>query len=196
MTTGWLATLLKEQANPFPLLATRGQMFNASAAAQDTTVTGATSFATTTPTFLLDVPSGTTALPAYMSLNQAGTVAGGAVSVLMEMDNADRYTSGGTAATVLNKRTDGGTALSTLYSATGTAIVATDAYGVRTMGLLTGQDVSPAEGIITEVVWTPAGGIELLVGPAAWLVYTFPAASTGPTWFWSFAWAEVRTVDV
>ncbi len=196
MTTGWLATLLKEQPNPFPLLATRGQMFNASAAAQNTTVTGATSFATTTPTFLLDVPADTTAIPAYMSLNQAGTVAGGAVSVLMEADNADRYTSGGTAATVLNKKTTGGqVARSALYSATSSPIVATNAYGVRIMGLVTGEDVSPAEGVITEIVWTPAGGIELLTGPAAWLVYTY-AASTGPTWLWSFSWAEVRTVDV
>ncbi len=197
MTSGWLADRLKESPNPFPYLTTQGRMFNASAAAQDTTVTGATSFATTTPTFLLDVPSGTTALPAYMSLNQAGSVAGGAVTVLMEMDNADRYTSGGTAATVLNKKTtdDRATAQSTMHSATGSAITATDAYGVRVMGLVTGQDVSPAEGIITEMVWTPAGGIELLVGPAAWLVYTF-AASTGPTWLWSFAWAEVRTVDI
>jgi hypothetical protein len=195
VTTGWLATLLKEQPNPFPLLAARGQMFNASAAAQNTTVTGATTFATTTPTFLLDVPADTITIPAYMSLNQAGTVAGGAVSVLMETDNADRYTSGGTAATVLNKLTTGGkSALSTLYSATGSAITATDAYGVRIMGLVTGQDVSPAEGVITEIVWTPTSGIELLVGPAAWLVYTY-AAATGPTWLWSFSWAEIRTVD-
>ena len=195
MTTGWLATLLRDQPNPFPHLSARGQVFNASAAAQDTTVTGATSFATTTPTFLLDVPTDTIAIPAYMSLNQAGTVAGGAVSVLMTTDNADRYTSGGTAATVLNKLTTGGkTAQSTLHSATGSAIVATDAYGVRIMGVLTGQDVSPAEGAVQEIVWTPASGIELLVGPAAWLIYTY-AGTTGPTWFWSFSWAEIRTVD-
>ena len=195
MTTGWLATLLRDQPNPFPVLSARGQVFNASAAAQDTAVTGATSFATTTPTFLLDVPEDTIAIPAYMSLNQSGTVAGAAISVLMETDNADRYTSGGTAATVLNKLTTGGkTALSTLHSATGSAIVATDAYGVRIMGLVTGQDVSPAEGAIQEIVWTPASGIELLVGPAAWLIYTY-AATTGPTWLWSFSWAEIGTTE-
>lgn len=190
MTTGLLATWVRDNPNPFPLLAARGQMFNASAAAQDTTITGQTSFATTTPTFLLDVPTDTIAIPAYMSLNQAGAVAGGAISVLMEADNAARRSSGGTAATVLNKLTNGGSALSTLY----TGATATDAYGVRIMGLVTGQDVSPAEGVITEIVWTPTSGIELLVGPAAWLIYTF-AGTTGPTWLWSFSWAEIRTVD-
>ena len=172
-----------------------GQMFNASGATQDATVTGTTSFSTTTPTFLLDVPANTTAIPAYMSLNQAGNVAGAAITVLMETDNADRYTSDGTAATVLNKQTaSSNTALSTFFSATNSAITATDAYGVRIMGLVTGQDISPAEGIITEIVWTPTSGLELLVGPAAWLVYTY-AGTTGPTWLWSFSWAEIATTD-
>lgn len=193
---GRLINLLRDQPNPFPTLAAKGQMFNASAAAQDTAVTGATSFATTSPTFLLDVPSGTIAIPSYMSLNQSGIVAGGAVTVIMEADNAARYTSGGTTSTVLNKLTTGGdTSLSTFHSATSSAIVATDAYGVRIMGLLTGQDISPAEGAIQEIVWTPASGIELLVGPASWLVYTF-AGTTGPTWLWSFAWAEIPATEL
>lgn len=188
---GWLTALLEDQPNPFPHLSAAGRVFNASAAATNTTVTGSTSFANTDPTFLLDVPTGTIAIPAYMSLNQTGSVAGGAISLIMEVDNADRYTSGGTAATTLNKLTTGGkTALCSLYSATGSAVVATNAYGNRIMGLTTAQDVAPAEGAIQEIVWTPTSGIELLVGPAAWIVYTY-AGTTGPTWFYSFSWAEI-----
>ena len=85
---GTVANLLRAQANPFPYLSAIGWMYNASAAAASTTVTGSTSFANTDPTFLLDVPSGTTCIPSYMSLGQTGTVAFAAISLIMEVDDA------------------------------------------------------------------------------------------------------------
>lgn len=170
-------------------LAANGRVYYASDADYDDRVTGQTSAANTTPTFLLNVPSGTTAIPLMMSLCQAGTVAGGAVDVLMVIDNANRYGSSGTAETALCARTDITAAPAcTLYSSP----TATDAYGVRIMGLTIGQDVSPAEGAVQEIIWTPQAGMDFLVGPAAWLVYTY-AASTGPSWYWSFKWAEFPT---
>lgn len=185
--------MVADKVDPAAWLAAEGRVYYGAGAALNTAVTGATSFATTTPTLLLDVPENTTAIPLMARLFQAGTVAGGAVTVLIEIDNADRYTSGGTAATVLGARTTGAkTQASTLYSTAGSAITATDAVGVRLAGYLLGQDVSPAEGAVNEVIWTPTAGLDLLVGPAAFIVNTF-AAVTGPTWFFSVKWAEIPT---
>jgi hypothetical protein len=182
------------KGNLMGYLAANGRILTASAAAANTTVTGATSFATTTPTFLLDVPSGTTAFPLRFTGGQTGTVAGAKVDVIVEWDNADRYTSGGTAATALNQMFHTRTNSAVFYSATGTAITATNAYGVRDMAITTGEDVSPAEGALQEIMWTPNAGPIGLRGPAAWLCY-FYAASTGPTVWYTFSWGEVKSSD-
>lgn len=185
--------LTQQYNDPLAWLTAEGRVFYGAEATLNGTITGPTSFATTTPTLLLDVPSGTTAIPLMVRLFQAGTVAGGAVTVLIEIDNADRYTSGGTAATVLGSRTTGAqTNAATLYSRAGSAITATDAVGVRLAGYLLGQDVSPAEGAVNEIVWTPTAGLDLVVGPGAFIVNT-SAGTTGPTWYYSVKWAEIPT---
>lgn len=173
-------------------LAAEGRVFYASDSAQDQAVTGQTSFAATTPTFLLRVSEGTTVIPLLMSLCQTGTVAGGAVQVVSEIDNAGRYNTGGTAETILCSRTSGALdGLPTcIFNSNPTA---TTGYGVRIFGITTGQDVSPAEGAVQEILWTPANGVpDFIVGPGAWATYTW-AASTAPTWFWTFKWAEIPT---
>lgn len=173
-------------------MAARGQVFYGSDGDQNDLVTTQTSFAATTPSFMLDIPAGTTAIPLMMSLCQSGTVAGGAVDIIMEFDNIDRYNTGGTSETVVNARTSltGGN-LCTLYS----GATANAGYGIRVMGLTLGQDVSPAEGAVQEIIWTPPAGLDFLDGPAAWLVFTY-AAVTAPTWFWTFKWAEVPTATL
>lgn len=169
-------------------LAADGRIFYASDADQNDLVTGQTSFANTTPTFVLEVPTGTTAIPLMVRLSQTGTVAGGAIDVIMELDNAARYSSGGTTETVLAAKTGGNTQSNncTLYS----GATAAAGYGVRIFGATIGQDVSPAEGAPNEILWTPVAGLDFLVGPAAFLVYTY-AGTTGPTWFWTVKWAEI-----
>ena len=194
---GQLATIFRNYQDPFGFLAAEGYMYRFSGAALNTTATGATSFATTTPTFcfVIDAATQYAAIPAEARLFQAGTVGGGAVSVLMEIDNADRYTSGGTALLSQNCLTKGPTLASritagamAMYDTNSTAITATDAVGIRTYGALLGQDVSPAEGAVNEIIWTPSAGPDILKTTstlgATWLINTF-AASTGPTWFWS-----------
>ena len=172
------------------LLASQGRIFTASDADQNDLVTGQTSFVSTTPTFLIDVPSGTTIVPLLVSLGQTGTVAGDTVNVIIELDNADRYNTGGTSETVFNNKTAGGvfTNAATLYSNP----TAETGYGIRAFGISVAQDVAPAEGISNEVLWTPTSTPEFLVGPAAFLVYTY-ATTTGPTWFWTIKWAEIPT---
>lgn len=198
---GAVENIFRHAQNPVAVLAAQGRVFNLSASAINTTTTGTTTLANTTPTWLLDVPSGATCVPLLASIQQAGTVAGGAITVIMEVDNADRYTSGGTALTALNARL-GGAALTdvdsalAMYSRISSAITATDAYGVQIWSALVGADVSPAEGVTNELVWTPpTGAPEFLVGPAAWLIYT-NAATTGPTWNFSFKIAAFATTEL
>lgn len=174
-------------------LALQGKTFTLGpSSAINATVTGQTSFVATTPTFLLNVPTGKTVIPLFMGLCQAGTVAGGDITVLMGKDKISRYSSGGTELSALPDRGSIGTQpTSKLYSgATATTGVAT-----RMMGLLLGPDVSPAEGVINEIVWTPAATLDFLDGPAAWMIYTY-AGTTGPTWFYEFKFAEVDTSDL
>jgi hypothetical protein len=199
---GTVQSILRVNPNPFPYLSAIGWMYDASPATTEATATGATSYATTTPTFLLDVPEGITCIPAQLSLAQAGTVAGGAISVIISHNNADHYTSGGTAATIENSLAGGGAVPTNssgvapaFYSTIGSAIVATDVVSSRIKGWLLGQDVSPAEGAVQEIEWVPNSGLQILKGPAAFLVYTY-AGSTGPTWFWSFKFAAFKTTEL
>ncbi len=176
-------------------LAAMGRVFYASdGAAADKVLSGTTSFGATTPTFQLNIPTGTTCIPLMMSICQSGTVAGGAVDVIMEFDNAARYSSVGTAETMFNARTDLAGVITPACTLR-TNPTAASGYGVRVMGLTLGQDVSPAEGAVQEIIWTPAAGMDFLVGPAAWNVFTY-AAVTAPTWLWTFKWAEIPSGEI
>lgn len=179
------------------LLAREGRIFVAGDSTLVATITGRTSIATTTPDLLLNVPSGTIAIPLWLQLSQTGTVAGGEITVHLEMDNANRYTSGGTVETVLSSRTDNPTSNQcTLYSSS-SAITATDAYG---MGLWHGefiQDVDPAVAdnfAWHNWEWTPRFPV-YIVGAGAFLVYT-GAATTGASYYWNFAWAEIPSTEL
>jgi len=168
-----------------------GQIFIASDADQNDTVTGQTSFANTTPTFLIDVPLGITIIPLYVDLSQTGTVAGGDIELILEMDSIDRYNTGGTSEKVVSNRTSGGNPnICSIYS-NPTAIAG---YGMRLFSADIAPDVSPAEGILPGPLWTPAVPI-FLVGPAAFIVYSW-AGTTGPSWLWSISWAEINSASL
>ena len=168
------------------LFGAEGRLFISSDADQNDTVTGQTSFADTTPTFLLDVPLDTTAIPMFLNLSQTGTVAGGAVDVLVELDIKKRYSTGGTSEKVVGF-VPGIQNKCALYS-TATAFAG---YGVSLWRATIGQDVSPAEGAVQGPFWKPEAPY-FLNGPAALNIYTY-AGTTGPTWFWSFGWLEIET---
>lgn len=179
-------------------LAREGRIFIGGDSTLIETITSAVTYATTSPTLLLKVPSNTTALPLYLNLAQTGTVGGGEITIHIEIDNVDRYTSGGTAETVLSSRTDAPTGVqSTIYSNSGSAILATNAYG---MGLWHGefiQDVDPAVADDFQWhnwVWQPHFPI-YLVGAATFIV-NIVAATTGATYYWNFAWAEIPSSEL
>lgn len=173
--------------------AKQGKIFISSDADVDDLVTGTAtaSFTTATTTFLLDVPEGTTAVPLFVNLQQAGTVAGGAISMFIAIDNTKRYASGGTAEGIFNPLSN--VAKSVLYSGA-TASLDSISFGARVFGTVIGPDVSSAEGAVTAGVWKPEVPY-LLRGPAALLVYTH-AATTGPTWAWSIGFAEINSDDL
>ena len=173
-------------------LAADGRLFFASDADENDLVTGQTSFAATTPTFILRVPTGTVCVPMAIDLSQTGTVAGGDIGIIAFIDpDTDRWASGGTSETVTAPSKEPlRTPACTLYTG---ATAAAFSNGGRIWGATVAADVSPAEGAVQGPFWRPAMPYRL-VGPASLLVYTY-AATTGPTWFWSFHWAEALLSD-
>lgn len=170
-------------------LGATGKIFIASDADQDDKVTGQTSFAATTPTWLLSVPKGKTVIPIAINLVQAGTVGGGAVDVIIEVDRAStRYGSSGTSEKVFNPNAGYPNAAASAVYSNPTALAG---YGAGVWRATLGQDVSPAEGAVNGVFWKPEAPY-FLVGPSALLVYTY-AGVTGPTWFWGMTFAEIDT---
>ena len=172
-------------------LGLEGRLFVASDADQNDLVTGQASYADTTPTFLLSVPAGFTAIPLFLNLSQTGTVAGGAIDVIIEMAAVDKFSTGGVIEGVFNVRSGQRNVSKSLLRSGATAFTGD---GVRLFGATIGQDVSPAEGAVQGPFWKP----ELpyfLQGPASLAIFTY-AATTGPTWFWSIGFAEFETRDL
>lgn len=172
------------------LLALQGRIFIASDADQNDRVTGQTSFANTTPTFLLNNPaaSGVICLPMFFQLGQTGTVAGGDINIEVEVVSPTAYASAGSAEKAISAAigmSNAPTEVCVLYS----GATASAGYGISVGGVTLAPDVSPAEGVINIFEWqAPAG---LILHPNSSLnVFTY-AASTGPTWRWHFVWAEI-----
>lgn len=172
----------------------QGKVFISSDADQNDLVLGQTSFANTTPTFLLHVPANVIAVPLSVSLGQAGTVAGGDISVHIEIDEVTRWSTGGTAEKVFRPYVfpHEGPSISqcTLY----TNPTAVAGYGIKIWGTVVGPDVSTAEGAINNPDWV-SDLPYMLKGPAAFLVYTY-AATTGPSWDWNVKWLELKEADL
>ena len=167
-----------------------GFAFLAGDADQNDAVTGQTSFASTTPTFMLRNPAGsnTVLFPPYYNLVQSGSVAGGDITVVTEVD-VDVYSSAGTSERVKNQR------YGMAGKPTNNGLLYSGATAIASYGITTGTpatlapDVSPAEGVINVFEWPNPGGV--LLDPATCLkVFTY-AASTGPTWLWGFPWFEI-----
>lgn len=169
-------------------IAVEGRKFYSSDGDQNDLVLGQTSFANTTPTFLLRnrLNSNIYVLPLFVLLNQSGTVAGGAVDIIAEFDT-DQYASAGTSEKVANAWVGHSrVAEAQLY----TGPTATAGYGIRVDGITTGQDVSPAEGALQQYLWTPTSVMDIMQPGTCMKVFTY-AATTGPSWFWQVSWAEI-----
>lgn len=173
-----------------------GRVFMASNAARETAeATGSTSFSDTDPALLLDVPSGKTAVPIEMIINQGGTVAGGNITFLVTLSDKIRYASGGVLLTAQNLRFDEPRSSSCRFYTGSTAIVVaanTDDLTLWGQNLI--HDIDTLEG--GNFNWSARKYIApVLVGPAAMPIYAV-ASSTQPSFFYSIKWAEFDTTEV
>ena len=170
--------------------AKNGQRFSVTHQTPSTDVTGQTSFAATTPTFILY--GANVALPAVLSgvsLAQVGTVAGGVISLAVAVDTTNRFSTGGTAVVPQNMRTDSATA--SVYTFSYGATAAAAGTGTRyiwegsapaTLGTVTSLDF--LDGLVLDKAGSTAGKFT-----GSLLVYTW-AATTGPSWKFQFEWVE------
>jgi len=154
-----------------------------------------TSFSDTAPAFLLDVPTGTTAKLAEITMNTGGTVAGGVITLLVTLSDKLRYSSGGTAKTPQNLSFDEPrTANSSFYTAVSAITAGANTDDITLEGALIDPDVATAPyGAPTKFHWSAKTSYSpQLVGPASVVVYSF-AATTAPSWFYNFKWVEYPT---
>lgn len=185
-TANWVQSLLFQ-----------GRIFVSSDADENDRVTGQTSYAATTPTFLLKVPTGTVAVPLQVNLGQAGTAAGGDISVVLAFDNIERYSTGGTSEAVKSLRTDAPVSNSCLLYSGATAANAGACRTLLSVGeipAVAGAGTAKREDSLLVFSAFQQFIPPVLVGPSAFLVFSY-AASTGPSWEWSIVWAEMPTSD-
>lgn len=172
-----------------------GRVFQVSNATRQTALAaGGTAFGDTTPAFVVDFPTGTTGVPLEIVLNQGGTVAGATINVLITVDSAIRFSTGGAVLTVRNCRDAGPAAAASAYS-NPTALALDTAISLYSC--LLAPDVSPAADSFfpTGVHYKAWENPYFCVGPASLVIYTF-ATTTQPSWFFRIVWAEIPTVSV
>ena len=194
---GLPATLSK-----WDLFALGGRMFNLKQTTIGTALAGSTAdnagLVLTVPWVRFTVPTGYTVFPRHMNLSLA-TAAGVDNEIAWVYTNTDSYTSGGTALTPTNWRTD-----STAPTTAVNSCVVGPSGGVITEGALGTvralyQAVIPVAFAATYTdQWTTDVWIEDLVpiiGPASVILF-FGGKTTTPTGYFSMDWAEVLTVNV
>lgn len=160
--------------------------------------TASASFADTDPAILIDVPSGTTMIPLEILLNQGGTVGGGPVTVLITLEDAIRYVSGGIAIPKQNMRFDEPrTSACAAYEGTTDIVSAAATDDITMYGTILDEDVATIPGSVgTRVHWTARQYIAPeLIGPASLVIYTY-CATPQPSWFFSIKYAEFDTTEV
>lgn len=170
-------------------LALAGRQFIFGDADQNDAVLGQTSFANTTPTFLLSVPIGVTAIPLFLNLSQTGAVAGADIDFYVEYDFLDRFSTGGTAETGKNTNTGVPVSQRAPQCTFRSNATASAGFGMTVDRTTIAPDVSPAEGIVPGPKWIPPVPI-ILSGPASLLVYLL-AGTTAPTVLWNFGCVEL-----
>ncbi|GEM_PF-3024438 len=180
-------------------LAFQGRLFTASDADENDVLTSVATFAATTPALLLDVPSGTTAIPLFVNLRQnvGGTLASAPITVALSIETAKvRYSTGGTAETnIISTRTDKPVApRCTLYSAP-TAAAAGAACAIFHDVITPEITQIPAEGGRWWFDWNTGLFVpSFLIGPASFLVFAY--GTNSPTFSWALGWAEIPSSDL
>lgn len=186
-------------ASKWDLFALGGYMFTAKETTIGTALTGsaqnAAGIVTTAPTFRFSVPTGTTVFPRRFNVSFA-SMAGVDNEIAIAYSETSSYTSGGTAITPLNWRSDNpaATAVTSCYHASGSAIVEAALTNVRALY----QAVIPLAFTFAssytlektlDVKWD---NLIPIVGPASFLVW-LSGKTTANTHYFTCEWAEVPT---
>lgn len=179
-----------------------GRVFNASNAVEETAedITLASRTANNiNPSLLLNVPSGTTAIPIEVMMDMVTEGSSEDTYLAICIDDADSYTSGGGAITPINMRKDDPRNSTCIFKSGTTTIVSptnTDddtIYSIHIDAEATPVTVYPG---VPTMLWTARANIPpVLIGPAALLVFIHHATDDS-TWMWSVKWAEFATAEV
>ena len=184
--------------NPLPLirdyslaqtLIHEGKAFHVANPTMLTGVTGQTSHALTLATIYLGNRGSKQLVPLWARFSQSGTVAGGRIQTGIKIADTDQFTSG-TALTVepLNADIGGGSQVVGYHTATIPAFTAGNARNLTArelfMTVLLDNAHDPADLI-------PFPGCCVVNPGGALYIYT-NAATTGPTWQFDVAWAELE----
>ena len=193
-----MAQSTTQDKNPLPLVRDyslahsmiwEGKAFHVANPTMLTGVTGQTSHALTLATVYLGNRGSKKMVPLWARFSQSGTVAGGRIQYGIKQADTDQYTSG-TALTVeaLNRQFRGGSQVIAAHTATIPAFTAGNAL-----------NVAAGELFMTVLVNNAADPIDMLpfpgccvVNPGGALYIYTNAATTGPTWQFDVAWAELE----
>lgn len=185
------------------MFALSGRMFNVKEGTVGTALTFSAAdnagIVLTAPSVRFTVPTGYTVFPRRLNLAliPGPTTVDNEIAVLYT--DSDTYTSGGTAMTPLNWRSDNPRATSVIkcYNCSGSAIVEGTVTNVRTLH----QSIyTPAAAYATSYNLNINYTVEWdelipIVGPASFLVF-ISAKTAAVTGYFSLDWAEVATVNV
>ena len=167
-----------------------GKVFHVNNPTIGTGVTGQTSYAATLSTFTFrNVSANRVMVPLYCLLYQTGSVAGGRISIHVSTLETGQFTSA-TALTAYNSNQQSGNGPTVLayHTATLPAFTTGNQRLVNTLDCF--QTVS-ATNDNNPINAFPAPGF-VGVRPGGQLDIFTLAASTGPTWFFNIAWAELE----
>lgn len=189
-------------ADKWDWFALMGRMFNAKEGTIGTALTFSAAdnagIVLTAPTFRFTVPTGLTVFPRRlnMALIPGATSADNEIALIYTA--ADSYTSGGTAVTPLNWRTDNprATSVTNCYHCSGSAIVEAALTSVR---VLHQEIYTPAAAFATSYNLNINKTVTFeelvpIVGPASVILY-ISAKTAAITGYFSFDWAEVPSVS-
>lgn len=188
-------------SDPIIQLALDGRVFNASNAVQETledisyTTRGSVNI---NPALLLDVPTGKTAVPLEVLVDQGFDGADEDIQFTINTDAKVRYVSGGGTITPVNMRKDDIRTSGCVVFCGSTKIVIssnTDDDTIYSSWLPATAHPKTDTGVPT-FLWTARKNMPpVLVGPASFQVFIV-TTTADQTYMWSMKWAEFDTVDV
>jgi len=170
-----------------------GRAYLVSNTARETVLTSGATFSDTAPALLLDVPTGTTAIPLQIYLHTK--VDDKSQTLLVTLSDKTRYSSGGTAHTPQNMRFDEPNGSACSFYDMASAITANsntdDITLIANHPQVEDYNSSTDNGTLE---WTARRFIApALVGPASLVIYSY-GSDTMPLFF-SIAWGELGTTD-